>query len=153
MAKGSHVYNSPINWGPASFITKTVDGTFPDYGRVIPAGNDKTVVVRPSWLAGAIGAVTAISDMKRAVRCTFEAGKVLLSTADPSVGSGAMEIECRYDGEPLTIGFNPGLLVDMLAKAAPDKGDVTLKLADAGSPVLITGSIEGWCGVLMPMRV
>lgn len=142
------------NWGPVSVITKTVDGTFPDYGRVIPTGNDKTAVFRPSRLTAALAAVTSISSARgRAVRCAFEVGKVNLSVSNPELGTSEFPVDCAYDGEPLEIGFNAGYLAEMIAHAAPDKGDVTMRMADFGSPVLFTGSIEGWTGVLMPMRV
>jgi len=142
-----------FNWGPVSVITKTVDGTFPDYGRVIPVNNQKIAVVRPSWLSGAVAAVTAMADDRAAVVCDFSVGKVKLSAIDQSIGNGAMEIECSYSAEPLTIKFDAHLVAEMLAKAAPDKGDVTLHMAEPSSPILVTGSIEGWSGVLMPMRI
>lgn len=142
------------NWGPVSLVTKTIDGTYPDYGRVIPTGNDKVAVLRPSRLSGAIAAVTTISSERgRAVRCAFDAGKVVLSVINPDFGRSEFEIDCQYEAEPLEIGFNAGSLAEMVMKASPDKDDVTLHLADMHSPVLITGSVEGWSAVLMPMRV
>jgi DNA polymerase-3 subunit beta len=143
-----------VNWGPVSLLSKTIDGTYPDYGRVIPTGNDKVAVVRPGWFIGAVEAVTAIaSERGRAVRLAFERGKVTLSVSNPDTGHSEMSIDCAYDAEPLDIGFNAASLTELIAKASPDKDDVTLRLADVTSPVLVTGSIEGWSGVLMPMRV
>ena len=142
-----------VIWGPVTLLSKTIDGTFPDYARVIPADNDKIATVRASQLAGAVGAVTAIRSKNSAVKLSFKRGVLTVSIKDMDVGGGSMEVDCQYDHDPIEIGFNSGYLLDVLAAAAPDGRDMIIAMADGSSPALITGSVAGWKGVLMPHRI
>lgn len=147
-----------FTWGdPGFYVTltsKLVDGTFPDYERVIPANNDKPATFDPEAMLEAVRAVTLISSERgRAVRMAFGSGACNLDVNNPDTGSASAEIACDYGSDPVEIGFNAGYLVDAIATASPDGAGCTLTLDDAGSPTLLTGSREGWLAVLMPMRV
>ncbi|WP_081766810.1 MULTISPECIES: DNA polymerase III subunit beta [Phyllobacteriaceae] len=143
-----------VMWGPVTLLSKTVDGTFPDYARVIPTATDKLATVRASRLAGAVAAVTAIrSKNAGAVKLVFQRGVLTISIKEVDVGGGSMEVDCQYDGERIEIGFSSSYLLDALTAAAPDGRDVTIAMSDGMSPALITGSIAGWKGVLMPHRI
>jgi DNA polymerase-3 subunit beta len=139
--------------GDVVLTSKLIDGTFPDYGRVIPAGNDKTLIVDKPDFEAAVDRVSTISSERgRAVKLALSAGKLILTVTNPDSGSATEELEVEYDAEPLDIGFNSRYLLDI---AAQIEGDVAvLKLADPGSPTLIQDKdAAGALYVLMPMRV
>jgi DNA polymerase-3 subunit beta len=139
--------------GNAVLTSKLIDGTFPDYGRVIPANNDKSLVVDKKDFEAAVDRVSTVSSERgRAVKLSITGGKLVLSVTNPDSGSATEEIEVEYNSDPLDIGFNSRYLLDI---AAQIEGEVAvLKLADPGSPTLIQDKdAKGALYVLMPMRV
>ncbi|TAK46649.1 MAG: DNA polymerase III subunit beta [Xanthobacteraceae bacterium] len=139
--------------GDVVLTSKLIDGTFPDYARVIPAGNDKELVVDKKDFEAAVDRVSTISSERgRAVKLSLSAGKLVLSVTNPDSGSATEELEVEYAAEPLDIGFNSRYLLDI---AAQIDGEVAvLRLADPGSPTLIEDrDVKGALYVLMPMRV
>ena len=116
--------------------SKLIDGTFPDYGRVIPQNNDKELVVDKKDFEAAVDRVSTISSERgRAVKLALSAGKLVLSVTNPDSGSATEELEVEYASDPLDIGFNSRYLLDI---AAQIEGEVAvLKLADPGSPTLV----------------
>jgi DNA polymerase III subunit beta len=133
--------------------SKLIDGTFPDYERVIPRHNDKTLDLDTKLFAGAVDRVSTISFEKgRAVKLNISRDRLVLSVNNPDSGSAEEEIAVSYNAEPLDIGFNSRYLLDV---AAQIKGDAArFKLADAGSPTIISDPAdEDALYVLMPMRV
>ncbi|WP_420408674.1 DNA polymerase III subunit beta [Hoeflea sp.] len=150
--------NARITWGDPDFhvtiTTKLVDGTFPDYNRVIPTGNDKVAVFDADTLAEAVRAVSLVSSERgRAVKFQMSKDNAALTVNNPDAGSAHADVACSYDSYPLEIGFNASYFADMIAVGAGKGEPITAKFSDSGSPALFTGSIEGWTGVLMPMRV
>lgn len=140
-----------IEWGAVRIVAKTIDGTFPEYQRVIPSHNGNVARIGGAALTEGIKAVATISDEKgRAVRCTWDAGNVALSMQSPDAGSAHTDVACTYDGDGIEIGFNARYLIDLVAVAGES---VSVAMGDAGSPALITGDRDGWTGVLMPVRV
>jgi len=133
--------------------SKLIDGTFPDYGRVIPVGNDKELVVDKKEFEQAVDRVSTVSSERgRAVKLSLNSGKLMLSVTNPDSGSAAEEIEVEYGSEPLDIGFNSRYLLDIAAQIEGESA--VLKLADPGSPTLIQDrDAKGALYVLMPMRV
>jgi DNA polymerase-3 subunit beta len=133
--------------------SKLIDGTFPDYARVIPAGNDKELIVDKKDFEQAVDRVSTVSsDRGRAVKLSLSSGKLNLSVTNPDSGSAAEEIEVNYAAEPLDIGFNARYLLDIAAQIEGEHA--VLKLADPGSPTLIQDQdAKGALYVLMPMRV
>jgi DNA polymerase III subunit beta len=142
-----------FSFGDVVLITKLIDGTFPDYARVIPAGNDKMLTVDREPFAAAVDRVSTISSERgRAVKLAMGEGKLTLSVTNPDSGSAVEELEVDYDAAPLEIGFNARYLLDITNQL---DGDTALfKLADPGSPTLVLDH-EGATAlyVLMPMRV
>ena len=133
--------------------SKLIDGTFPDYTRVIPTGNDKLLKVDPkSFFAGVDRVATIATEKTRAVKMALEADKVTLSVTSPDNGTAAEEIPAEYSSDGFEIGFNANYLKDILSQMEGDS--VELHLADAGAPTLIRQE-EGSPAlyVLMPMRV
>jgi DNA polymerase-3 subunit beta len=139
--------------GHVVLTSKLIDGTFPDYGRVIPQNNDKELLVDKKDFEAAVDRVSTISSERgRAVKLALSAGKLTLSVTNPDSGSATEELEVEYTAEPLDIGFNSRYILDI---AAQIEGDVALlKLADPGSPTLVQGKDKSDAlYVLMPMRV
>ena len=139
--------------GDVVLTSKLIDGTFPDYARVIPSGNDKVLVVDKKDFEAAVDRVSTVSSERgRAVKLALSAGKLILSVTNPDSGSATEEIEVEYDADPIDIGFNSRYLLDIAAQI--DSEAAILKLADPGSPTLIQDKeSKGALYVLMPMRV
>jgi len=133
--------------------SKLIDGTFPDYTRVIPTGNDKILKVDPKSLFDGVDRVATIATEKtRAVKMTLDTDKVTLSVTSPDNGNAAEEVPAKYDSEGIEIGFNANYLKDILSQVEGDS--VELHLADAGAPTLIQQDEKSpSLYVLMPMRV
>jgi DNA polymerase-3 subunit beta len=147
--------NSKIQFRFDSLVltSKLIDGTFPDYERVIPRHNDKVLAVDTRLFAEAVDRVSTISSEKgRAVKLNIASGRLILSVNNPESGSAEEEIVADYQADPLDIGFNSRYLLDI---AAQFKGEsASFRLADAGSPTIISDAEdERALYVLMPMRV
>ena len=142
-----------LTFGGVVLTSKLIDGTFPDYQRVIPSGNDKRLVVERDDFAKAVDRVSTISSERgRAVKLALNEGKLMLSVNNPDSGSATEELEVDYEAAALDIGFNARYLLDITGQL---DGDTALfRLADPGSPTVIQDR-EGSPAlyVLMPMRV
>lgn len=142
-----------FTFGDVVLTSKLIDGTFPDYARVIPSGNDKRLVVERDSFARAVDRVSTISSERgRAVKLALADGKLTLSVTNPDSGSATEELEVDYDSTPMEIGFNAKYLLDITSQL--DSDTALFKLADSGSPTLVQnrdGSAALY--VLMPMRV
>ncbi|GAA0277245.1 DNA polymerase III subunit beta [Alteraurantiacibacter aestuarii] len=139
--------------GGVVLTSKLIDGTFPDYSRVIPTGNDKLLRVDPkAFFAGVDRVATIATEKTRAVKMGLETDKVTLSVTSPDNGNAAEEVPADYKSEPMEIGFNANYLKDILNQI--DSDVVELHLADAGAPTLIRKDENSPAlYVLMPMRV
>jgi DNA polymerase-3 subunit beta len=139
--------------GEASLTSKLIDGTFPDYDRVIPSGNDKILDVECKPFAEAVDRVATIStERSRAVKLTIERGALTVSAASPENGTAVEEIEARYQATPIEIGFNSRYLLDITEQIGGEYAQFAL--ADAGSPTIVRDSNDASAlYVLMPMRV
>jgi DNA polymerase III subunit beta len=139
--------------GSAILTSKLIDGTFPDYNRVIPTANDKLLKLDPKSFSAGVDRVSPIASEKtRAVKMSVDRDKVTLSVTSPENGLATEELPADYGSDGLEIGFNARYLLDIAAQLTTDTAE--FKLADPGSPTLI--SAEGEADaiyVLMPMRV
>ncbi len=133
--------------------SKLIDGTFPDYERVIPVGNDKVMEVDAKLFAAAVDRVATISTEKsRAVKLSLGRGALTLSATSPEAGSATEELEVDYQEGPLEIGFNSRYLLDITQQIEGEGARFTM--ADAASPTIIRDVADGTAlYVLMPMRV
>ncbi|MFA7585261.1 MAG: DNA polymerase III subunit beta [Novosphingobium sp.] len=133
--------------------SKLIDGTFPDYSRVIPTGNDKLLRLDPrSFYQGVDRVATIATEKTRAVKIALENDRVTLSVTSPDNGTAAEELAADYRAEGFEIGFNANYLKDILGQI--DGDSVELHLADAGAPTLIRQDDKSSAlYVLMPMRV
>ena len=139
--------------GGVVHTSKLIDGTFPDYSRVIPTGNDKLLRLDPkSFYEGVDRVATIATEKTRAVKMGLDADKVTLSVTSPDNGTAAEEIAAEYKSDGFEIGFNANYLKDILSQIDSDM--VELHLADAGAPTLIRRDENSPAlYVLMPMRV
>ncbi|MGQ4274371.1 DNA polymerase III subunit beta [Terrihabitans sp. B22-R8] len=142
-----------FSMGDVVLTSKLIDGTFPDYARVIPLHNEKRLTVSKADFVSAVDRVSTISSERgRAVKLAISDGKLVLSVTNPDSGSATEEIEVEYAADAIDIGFNSRYLLDIAAQI--DTESALLKLNDPGSPTLIQDQ-EGASAlyVLMPMRV
>ena len=142
-----------LSLGKVTLTSKLIDGTFPDYGRVIPSGNDKELTVDKKEFEQAVDRVSTVSSERgRAVKLSLSDGRLVLTVTNPDSGTATEEIEVDYESEPLDIGFNSRYLLDIAAQLEGDTA--VLRLADPGSPTIVQDR-EGAAAlyVLMPMRV
>ncbi len=139
--------------GGVVLTSKLIDGTFPDYSRVIPTGNDKLLKLDPrSFFQGVDRVATIATEKTRAVKMGLEKDRVTLTVTSPDNGTAAEEVPAEYSAEGFEIGFNATYLKDILSQI--DHDTVELHLADAGAPTLIRKDENSPAlYVLMPMRV
>jgi DNA polymerase III subunit beta len=142
-----------FSFGEAVLVSKLIDGAFPDYERVIPSGNDKTMEVACRDFAQAVDRVATISTEKsRAVKMALTKGTLSLSANSADAGSANEEIEVAYQGSAIEIGFNARYLLDIAEQIEGE--NATFRMADAASPTIVTDSADqSALYVLMPMRV
>jgi len=133
--------------------SKLIDGNFPPYERVIPAGNDKSLALEAKEFAQSVDRVSTISAEKsRAVKLSIERGSLTLSATSPENGTATEELEVRYSASPLEIGFNSRYLLD-IAEQIEGEG-ARFAMADAASPTVVRDTADASAlYVLMPMRV
>ena len=139
--------------GSAILTSKLIDGTFPDYNRVIPTANDKLLKLDPkSFSAGVDRVSTIASEKTRAVKMSVDRDKVTLSVTSPENGVATEELAADYGADGLEIGFNARYLLDILGEI--DGDTVEVHLADAAAPTLLRENDKSNAlYVLMPMRV
>ena len=139
--------------GSAILTSKLIDGTFPDYSRVIPTANDKLLRIDPrSFEEGVDRVATIASEKTRAVKMALERDKVTLSVTSPENGTAAEEVPGDYASEGFEIGFNARYLLDILGQIEGDTCEI--HLADAAAPTLLRENDKAPAlYVLMPMRV
>ena len=142
-----------ISFSNVVLTSKLLDGPFPDYSRVIPEQNDKTITISNQLLSEAVDRVSTVStDKTRAIKININKGNLVVSATNPDKGSASESLEVKYDGEEVEIGFNSKYVLDV---ARQIKGkDIIIKLSDSVSPTLVYDKDdEDVLFVLMPMRV
>ena len=139
--------------GDVVLTSKLIDGTFPDYGRVIPQANDKELKVDRAEFGEAVDRVSTISSERgRAVKLTLSEGRLVLTVVNPDSGSATEELVVEYESDALDIGFNARYLLDITGQLTTETA--LFRLADPGSPTLIQDMGDpDTLYVLMPMRV
>ncbi len=142
-----------FTFADVTLTSKLIDGTFPDYERVVPQGNDKSMEVDGESFTRAVDRVSTISSEKsRAVKLEIGGERMVLSANSPDQGSATEEVAVTFDGEPLEIGFNSRYLLDIASQV--DGDNTQFLLGDAASPTIIRDvGDDSALYVLMPMRV
>ena len=139
--------------GGIELTSKLIDGTFPDYQRVIPSNNDKALSLDAKEFSQSVDRVSTISaDKTRAVKLNVGKDKLTLSVVNPDSGTATEELGATYNAAGLEIGFNARYLLDVTNQI--EGKEVRFLLHDAGSPTLIEDTDDNrTLYVLMPMRV
>ena len=142
-----------FGFGSIALTSKLIDGTFPDYERVIPTNNDKLMEVHCKGFAAAVDRVATISTEKsKAVKLAIQPGMLTVSANSPDSGNATEEIEVGYTSTPVEIGFNARYLLDIAEQIAGEHAQFAM--ADAASPTLVRDVADASAlYVLMPMRV
>ncbi|MFN3886274.1 MAG: DNA polymerase III subunit beta [Aquabacterium sp.] len=142
-----------FSFGGLEFVTKLVEGKFPDYNRVIPKNHKNHITLgRATLLASLQRAAILTSEKFKGVRMNFAPGVLGIASSNAEQEEAKEELEIDYGGDSFEIGFNVGYLMDVLANMSQDM--VTVSLQDANSSALITNpEFEGFKYVVMPMRI
>lgn len=136
--------------GDETVVSKLIDGTFPDYQRVIPAGNAIRAQIVAADLLAAVARVVAVSDERgRPVKLSFRDGALDLEARNASGSEAVDEVAAAVEGGAVEIGVNARYLADVVTAIGGETAD--FRLADAGSPMLLVNGERR--GVIMPMRV
>ncbi|TCU34051.1 DNA polymerase III subunit beta [Rhizobium azibense] len=139
--------------GTTVITSKLIDGTFPQYEKVIPTTNNKVAIADATAIKASTDRVATVSSERgKAVKMTFSAGNLHLFVSNPDMGNAEDDVEIDYDADDLDIGFNARYINDILNNI--DSKRARIILGDAGSPAIIRDE-EGddTLFILMPMRV
>ncbi|MER5173836.1 DNA polymerase III subunit beta [Thioclava sp. GXIMD2076] len=136
-----------------TLTSKVIDGTFPDYTRVIPMGNTRRLEVDANEFAKAVDRVATVSsERSRAVKLTLDADKLVLSVNAPDAGAAEEELVVAYADERLEIGFNAKYLLEIANQV--DRENAVFMFNTSGDPTLMReGGDTSAVYVVMPMRV
>ena len=142
-----------FSFGAGHLTSKLIDGTFPDYERVIPKDNPHTLRVETEDFAKAVDRVSTVSaDRTRSIKLGLDDDRLRLTVNNPEAGSALEELSVDYAGEPTEIGFNARYLLDVASQI--DGQTLTFRLADPSSPTVICDEDDASAlYVLMPLRV
>ena len=136
-----------------TLTSKVIDGTFPDYTRVIPQGNTRKLEVDAAEFAKAVDRVATVSsERSRAVKLTLAEDKLILSVNAPDSGAAEEELAVAYGDEHLEIGFNAKYLLEIANQV--DRENAVFMFNSSGDPTLMReGNDTSAVYVVMPMRV
>ncbi len=142
-----------FRFGDIELVSKLIDGTFPDYNRVIPTNNDKNLEVSRKDFVKAVDLVSTIStEQSRAVKFTVASDTLKLTANNPESGSGEEELDVVYKDDRIEIGFNSRYLLDIAQEIGG--GETRFLMSDEASPTVVQDvGDESTLYVLMPMRV
>ncbi len=145
-------YKIQFTFGDLVLTSLLIEGTYPDYERVIPLDNDKVLEVEAAALMAAVDRVAVVSEKSRAVRLSISKDLVVVSSANAEEGSASDELEAKYDSENVEVGLNYVYLLDVLRQI---KGGLArIAFLDSAAAILLTDmSDPAVLFVLMPMRV
>ena len=134
-------------------ISKVIDGRFPDYNKVIPKDNDKTLEINLSEFKNSIERVTTVSsDRKEGIKMSITKDAVKLSVSNPNSGEGVENVNAKFNSNDLNISFNSSYLSDIASQIGNES--IIIKLKDSGSPVLIRDLLDkNSFHVVMPMKI
>jgi DNA polymerase-3 subunit beta len=136
-----------------TLTSKVIDGSFPDYTRVIPQGNTRRLEVDAAEFAQAVDRVSTVSsERSRAVKLSLDEDRLILTVNAPDSGAAEEELAVAYSDEPLEIGFNAKYLLEIAGQV--DRENAVFLFNSSGDPTLMReGNDETAVYVVMPMRV
>jgi DNA polymerase-3 subunit beta len=142
-----------FSFGSITLVSKLIDGKFPDYTRVIPTGHKNKLVAQREPLRQALQRAAILSNEKfRGVRWVLSDGSLKLVSSNAEQEEAHEEVEVKYSGDALDIGFNVNYLLDVLNNVGG--AEIECAFGDSASSALISyGSEKDFKYVVMPMRI
>ncbi|MFH0899993.1 MAG: DNA polymerase III subunit beta [Pseudomonadota bacterium] len=141
-----------VKSGDVVVAIKLIDSQFPPYEQVIPAASETSTLVDRLTFMESLKRSRVVSSGTRGVRFYFDQGLLCLTAQNPELGEAKEEIEINYTGSPLSIGFNPEYLLDLLAQMSTNQ--IKLELSRELDPLVIRQvNDDSYVGVVMPMRL
>ena len=137
--------------GSITIISRLIEGEFPNYEQVIPKEvKEKIIVQRERFLLGVKRAALLTTQDSQSIKIDILKDKIIISKSNPNIGEAKEDIETSYNGQEITVGFNPGYLIDIL-KVIP-KDELGIEVLGSDKPVVMR--IEDWYVYLvLPMQL
>ncbi|MCL2761173.1 MAG: DNA polymerase III subunit beta [Desulfuromonadales bacterium] len=145
--------NAALIKGNTTIVMRLIDGEFPDYTKVIPKENDKSLLLKRERFLHSLKRMAILSSEKfKGIRFDIDSNLLTISSSNPDLGEASEEIEIEYSGESVVARFNARYLIDVL-NVIPDE-NVTIELKNEVSPAILKPASEtGFISVIMPMRL
>jgi len=141
-----------IKCSNCTIVSKLIDGQFPEYDKVVPKNNDKTININKKTIFDAIDRVaTVANDKHRTIKLNLESGKIQLQVSSSDGGFADEEVEVDFSGDKIEAGFNSRYLLEIINQL--DSNDINLKFNDSFSPVIVDSADLKGLYVIMPVRV
>jgi len=137
--------------GKLTLTSRLIEGEFPNYRQLLPEGYENQLSSSRQQLVDAVRRVGLLARESSPVKMEFNALGVRLSSSSPDLGEAVEVVEAKYEGEDLTVAFNPGYLADGLSVATGDR--VRIEVRDGLKPGVIRGDDEGFLYLVMPVRL
>jgi DNA polymerase-3 subunit beta len=137
--------------GPLTLTSRLIEGQFPNYRQLLPEGYENRLTVSRQQLLDAVRRVGILARENTPVRMEFNALGVRLSSSSPDLGGAVEAVEARYEGEDLTVAFNPTYLADGLQASTGES--VRLEIKDGLKPGVVRGDGNEFTYLVMPVRL
>jgi DNA polymerase-3 subunit beta len=137
--------------GGLTITSRLIEGEFPNYRQLLPETHESRLSVSRQQLLDAVRRVGLLARDTTPVRMEFNALGVKLSSSSPDLGQAVETVEARYEGEDLTVAFNPGYLIDGLTAAVGES--IQLDVRDGLKPGVVHGEGDGFTYLVMPVRL
>lgn len=139
--------------GDVQFLTRLIEGTYPNYENVVPQASEKKVSIKRDTFTKALRRVSVMSrERANAVRFDIAEDVIIISSSNPDLGEAKEDVPIEYKGEKLSIGFNAKYLLDVLGAMTSE--NIVFEFQDPLSPVLLKEEEgEDYRCVIMPMRI
>jgi DNA polymerase III subunit beta len=143
-----------VERGETKLSIRLIDGEFPNYEQVIPKDRGKIAAISSSELAQALRRVVVmVSDKSKCVKTEFQKDQLRISSSSPELGDAVEELPIKYEGKPLSIGFNALYLMD-IANSLTENQSLSIELINELSPGrFFAEGDESYFGIVMPMRL
>jgi DNA polymerase III subunit beta len=140
-----------VRVGTLTLTSRLIEGEFPNYRQLLPEGYENRLTISRQQLMDAVRRVGLLARDTTPVRLEFNALGVKLSSSSPDVGQAVEAVEARYEGEDMTVAFNPGYLADGLAVTGGES--VRLEVRDGLKPGIVRGESDEFTYLVMPVRL
>jgi DNA polymerase-3 subunit beta len=137
--------------GGLTLTSRLIEGEFPNYRQLLPDTHESRLMVSRQQLLDAVRRVGLLARDTTPVRMEFNALGVKLSSSSPDLGQAVETVEARYEGEDLTVAFNPQYLIDGLTAAVGES--IRLDVRDGLKPGVVHGESDGFTYLVMPVRL